>query len=46
MDGVIAGGQVGYNWQTGNWVCGVEADFQGSDERAARRRVHGGRLSP
>jgi len=22
----LGGGQVGYNWQTGNWVLGVEAD--------------------
>ena len=28
MAGVIAGGQVGYNWQSGAWVFGVEADFQ------------------
>lgn len=28
MAGVIAGGQVGYNWQSGSWVIGVEADFQ------------------
>jgi outer membrane immunogenic protein len=25
-----AGGIVGYNWQFGNWVAGVEGDFQGS----------------
>lgn len=24
--GGLAGGQVGYNWQTGSWVLGVEAD--------------------
>jgi outer membrane immunogenic protein len=30
VDGVIGGGQVGYNWQTGALVLGVEADFQGS----------------
>jgi len=24
--GFVGGGQVGYNWQTGNWVLGVEAD--------------------
>lgn len=35
MDGVIAGGQIGYNWQTGNWVWGVEADAQWSDERGS-----------
>jgi outer membrane immunogenic protein len=28
MAGAIAGGQVGYNWQSGAWVFGVEADFQ------------------
>jgi outer membrane immunogenic protein len=30
MKGAIGGGQVGYNWQTGAMVLGVEADFQGS----------------
>lgn len=35
-DGVIGGGQVGYNWQANNtWVFGLEADFQGSAERAS-----------
>jgi len=35
--GVIGGGQVGYNWQTSpNWVFGLEADLQGSDEKASR----------
>jgi outer membrane immunogenic protein len=28
MAGVIAGGQAGYNWQSGAWVLGIEADFQ------------------
>jgi outer membrane immunogenic protein len=28
MAGVIAGGQAGYNWQSGAAVFGVEADFQ------------------
>jgi outer membrane immunogenic protein len=28
MAGAIAGGQIGYNWQSGSWVIGVEADFQ------------------
>jgi outer membrane immunogenic protein len=27
--GVVGGGQVGYNWQTGAFVLGVEADFGG-----------------
>jgi outer membrane immunogenic protein len=29
-DGITGGGQIGYNWQAGAWVFGVEADFQGS----------------
>ncbi len=28
--GFIGGGQIGYNWQTGQVVWGVEADFQGA----------------
>jgi len=26
-DGFIGGGQAGYNYQSGNWVAGLEADF-------------------
>ena len=33
MNGAIAGGQLGYNWQTNNWVWGLEADIQWSDEK-------------
>ena len=33
VNGVIGGGQIGYNWQTGNFVLGVEADFQGSGQK-------------
>jgi outer membrane immunogenic protein len=29
--GFIGGGQVGYNWQTGLFVWGVETDFQGAN---------------
>lgn len=25
--GMLAGGQIGYNWQTGPWVIGIEADY-------------------
>jgi outer membrane immunogenic protein len=28
--GIDGGGIVGYNWQFGSWVVGVDADFQGS----------------
>ena len=36
LNGVIGGGQVGYNWQPLGrpWVFGVEADIQGSAQRA------------
>ncbi len=33
MNGAIAGGQIGYNWQASNWVFGLEADAQWSDEK-------------
>src|SRR3954469_2386095 len=29
-DGVIGGGQIGFNRQIGSWVWGVEADFSGT----------------
>jgi len=29
--GVLGGAQIGYNWQAGSWVWGVEADIQGAD---------------
>ncbi len=36
VDGVIGGGQVGYNWQGfgSPWVFCIEADFQGSGQKA------------
>jgi outer membrane immunogenic protein len=34
-DGVIGGGQIGYNWQYGNWIPGLEADIQGSGQRGS-----------
>jgi outer membrane immunogenic protein len=34
MNGVIGGGQAGYNWQRDKWLFGLEADIQGSDERS------------
>jgi outer membrane immunogenic protein len=30
LRGVIGGAQIGYNWQIGSFVAGIEADFQGS----------------
>jgi outer membrane immunogenic protein len=35
-DGVIGGGQIGYNYQFNpTWVLGLEADFQGTGERGS-----------
>lgn len=33
MNGAIAGGQIGYNWQVNNWLLGLEGDAQWSDEK-------------
>src|SRR4051794_13678074 len=36
-DGIIGGGQVGFNWQWNKWVVfGAEADFQGSDMNGSK----------
>ena len=36
LEGIIGGGQIGYNWQVNNnWVFGLEADFQGSGQKAS-----------
>ena len=33
-NGLIGGGQIGYNWQYGpNWVWGIEADFDGTSAK-------------
>jgi outer membrane immunogenic protein len=32
LDGVVGGGQIGYNWQASAWVFGLEADIQGTSE--------------
>jgi outer membrane immunogenic protein len=39
VDGVIGGGQIGYNWQVTNWLFGLEADFQGSDQRGTSSSI-------
>ncbi|MCP3409969.1 outer membrane protein [Bradyrhizobium sp. CCGB01] len=33
MNGGIAGGQAGYNWQNANWVYSIEGDLQWSGEK-------------
>jgi outer membrane immunogenic protein len=32
LNGGVAGGQIGYNWQSGNWVLGLETDIQWSGQ--------------
>jgi outer membrane immunogenic protein len=41
LDGVVGGGQIGYNWQTQNWLWGLEADIQGTGERGSRAFICG-----
>ena len=36
LNGVVGGGQAGYNWQMQNWLLGLEADIQGTGERGSR----------
>ena len=33
--GITGGGQAGYNFQTGSWLAGLEADFQGAGQSDA-----------
>jgi outer membrane immunogenic protein len=33
LNGPIGGGQIGYNWQSDNWVYGVEGDIQASGQK-------------
>jgi len=33
LNGAVGGGQIGFNWQTSAYVWGLEADFQGTDQR-------------
>lgn len=35
LDGAIGGFQAGYNFQTGNWVLGVETDFDWTGEKGS-----------
>jgi outer membrane immunogenic protein len=42
LNGVLGGGQIGYNWQVNNWVLGIELDGQGTDQHA----TSGGTIGP
>lgn len=35
IDGAVAGGQAGYNWQSNMWVFGLETDFQWTGQRGS-----------
>jgi outer membrane immunogenic protein len=35
VDGWVAGGQIGYNWQVDRWVFGFETDWQWTGEKAS-----------
>jgi outer membrane immunogenic protein len=39
-EGFIGGGHVGYNWQTGKFVLGIEADFEGGNVDGSFFAVH------
>jgi outer membrane immunogenic protein len=39
LNGVVGGGQIGYNWQMQNWLWGLEADIQGTGEKGSRNFV-------
>jgi outer membrane immunogenic protein len=45
-EGFIGGGQIGYNWQTGPYVIGWEADIQGADIHDNVNRVTIGTAFP
>jgi len=40
-NGVLGGVQAGFNWQMGNWVWGIEADFQASGVKGSVSGVAG-----
>src|SRR5258705_962440 len=48
VDGVIGGGQIGYNAQFNRWVLGIEADIQASDQKrnASTLTTFGGSTPP
>jgi outer membrane immunogenic protein len=42
LSGVIGGGQIGYNWQAGQILLGIEGDFQGSGQSGSGSTTIGG----
>jgi outer membrane immunogenic protein len=45
-NGAVFGGQIGYNWQTGNWVLGVEGDFDVGSISGTQNTIAGSPNSP
>jgi outer membrane immunogenic protein len=39
LNGVVGGGQIGYNWQMQNWLWGLEADIQGTGEKGSHAYI-------
>jgi outer membrane immunogenic protein len=35
LNGALGGAQIGYNWQIGTYLAGIEADFDGSGQRGS-----------
>jgi outer membrane immunogenic protein len=42
LSGTVFGGQLGYNWQAGNWVLGFEGDFDTAGMSGAQQSVFPG----
>jgi iron complex outermembrane receptor protein len=40
LNGMTLGGQTGFNWQSGAWVAGIEADLQRSRQRGRGARLN------
>ena len=45
-NGGVFGGQIGYNWQTGNWVLGVEGDFDVASISGTQNSIAGSPDTP
>ena len=45
-NGAIFGGQIGYNWQIGNWVLGVEGDVDAASFSGTQNLIGGSPNSP
>jgi outer membrane immunogenic protein len=41
LDGGVFGGQIGYNWQTSNWVFGIESDLQWTGQQGSTTALCG-----